>query len=80
MIVVEEKHWALHVLIVCPQPNYPAFSVHAPYYIVICVLSASKFSTFSHKLHDCREKIIGLLNIKYILDILCNVCMKYLPF
>jgi len=37
--------------------RYPACSAHAPYYIVICVLSHSTiFFTLSHKRHNFRKK------------------------
>jgi len=38
---------------------YPAFSEHAPYYIVVCDLSGSfTFSTFSNKRHDFVVNVV----------------------
>ena len=58
--------------------SYPTCKAHAPYYIVICVLSGcTKFFDLSHKWHDFRGKKIGWIQNVYF-DFPYNFCLKHL--
>ena len=44
--------------IVCCSPTYAACKAHASFYVTICGLTPSNFSTLSYKRHDFQKKVI----------------------